>query len=96
MHAVNPNHLDVVECWKGLSHTQALELALWYQFLHDCLHNEVKHSLTEGIVRNFLARSGMSLLSHYREIWRSPSIDCSRTRYYQITRTVANAAEALR
>ncbi|KAL1646724.1 hypothetical protein SLS61_007638 [Didymella pomorum] len=37
--------------------TMALELALWYQFLHDCLHNEVKHSLTEGIVRNFLARS---------------------------------------
>ncbi|KAF3054109.1 hypothetical protein E8E11_011717 [Didymella keratinophila] len=54
---VNPNHLDVVECWKGLSHTQALELAMWYQFLHESLHNEVKDSLTQGIVKHLLARS---------------------------------------
>ena len=93
---MNPNHLDVVECWKGLSHTQALELAMWYQFLHDCLHNEVKHSLTEGIVRDILARSGKSLISHHREVRRSLSIDYSSQRFYQITRTVANTAETLR
>jgi hypothetical protein len=93
MHAVNPNHLDVVECWKGPSHTRALELAMWYQFLHACLHNEVKDYLTEGVVKDLLARSGKSLLSSFREPRRSPSVDCSLQRFYQSTRAVSAAAK---
>lgn len=57
---MNPNHLDAIECWKGLSHTQAMELAMWYQFLHECLHNEVREILTKDVVEE-LGRSGQSL-----------------------------------
>lgn len=83
MHVVNPNHLDVIECWKGLSHTQALELALWYQFLYHSLHTEVEESLTEGLVKDLSTRSGKSLFSSTQPVirlWRSEIVSVHESR----------------
>lgn len=88
MHPVNPNHLDVIECWKGLSHTQALELAMWYQFLHESLHNEVKDSLSKDIVNHLLARSGKSSSHAAEEVDAAPQLivagSISLLRLYQL------------
>ncbi|KAF1928408.1 uncharacterized protein M421DRAFT_420953 [Didymella exigua CBS 183.55] len=54
MYPVNPNHLDVIECWKGLSRTQATELTMWYQFLDECLHNEVREVLSKEVVQDLM------------------------------------------
>lgn len=62
---MNPNHLDAIECWKGLSHTQAVELTMWYQFMHDCLHNDVREFLRKEIVRDLLGSSGQFSFSYY-------------------------------
>lgn len=40
------NRLDVISCWKGLSHHQAAEVALWARLLGDALEEQL-----EGIVR---------------------------------------------
>lgn len=57
-YSVNPNHLDIVECWKGLSYTQARELAVWYQFLDECLRNEVHEALRKDSVNDLLGSQG--------------------------------------
>ncbi|KAF9691225.1 hypothetical protein EKO04_010627 [Ascochyta lentis] len=46
------SHLDLTECWKGLSHSQATELLMWYQFLHKCLQSEVRASLYNDLVKS--------------------------------------------
>jgi len=30
-------HLDIVSCWKGLSHQQALEIDKWEQAFEQCI-----------------------------------------------------------
>ncbi|KAJ8105884.1 hypothetical protein OPT61_g9909 [Boeremia exigua] len=55
---VNPNHLDLTECWKGLSHPQATELTMWYHFLNECLHVEVRAILYERLTESLLQSEG--------------------------------------
>lgn len=57
---VNPNHLDLAECWKGLTHSQATELVMWYNILHECLHDMVRTRLCEDLVRDLLDFDGKS------------------------------------
>ncbi|KZM19162.1 uncharacterized protein EKO05_0009944 [Ascochyta rabiei] len=51
---VTASHLDLTECWRGLSHSQATELLMWYHFLHKCLQSEVRVSLYEDLVKGLL------------------------------------------
>ncbi|KAF1363736.1 hypothetical protein EJ07DRAFT_152512 [Lizonia empirigonia] len=51
---VTASHLDLSECWKGLSHSQATELLMWYQFLHKSLESEVRVSLCNDLVKGLL------------------------------------------
>ncbi|KAF2626735.1 hypothetical protein BU25DRAFT_459416 [Macroventuria anomochaeta] len=51
---VTANHLDLTECWRGLSHSQATELTMWYHFFHECLQAEVRASLCEDVVQGLL------------------------------------------
>ncbi|KAJ4993447.1 hypothetical protein SVAN01_00995 [Stagonosporopsis vannaccii] len=46
--------LDHTECWKGLSHSQATELTMWYHFFYMCLQEEVRMNLCEGLVKSLL------------------------------------------
>lgn len=57
------NHLDLIECWKGLSPAQAMELTMWYHFLHDCLQGEVRAALHESIIQDILKSGGQFCLS---------------------------------
>ncbi len=59
-YTVTTNHLDLVKCWKGLSHTQALELLMWYRFFHACLEIEVQASLCNDLVDGLAFRDGKS------------------------------------
>jgi hypothetical protein len=43
--ANNVNHLDVVTCWKGLSCTQASEVALWKRLLGDALGEQLEETV---------------------------------------------------
>ncbi|KAG9198418.1 hypothetical protein G6514_010181 [Epicoccum nigrum] len=51
---VNPSHLDLTTCWKGLTHSQSTELAMWYHFLHRSLHAEVRMRLRESLIGDLL------------------------------------------
>ncbi|KAJ4316256.1 hypothetical protein N0V94_005535 [Neodidymelliopsis sp. IMI 364377] len=45
------SHLDLTECWRGLSHSQATELLMWYKFLRTCLRTEVRATMCEDLVK---------------------------------------------
>lgn len=43
-------HVDIVTCWKGLSHPQACELAFWEHAFRDCIRLQI-----EGFLRTLIA-----------------------------------------
>ncbi|KAF1848155.1 uncharacterized protein K460DRAFT_403452 [Cucurbitaria berberidis CBS 394.84] len=47
------SHLDVVSCWKGISHSQGVELELWQRLFRKCLASQVEEGLRD-IVTNRL------------------------------------------
>jgi hypothetical protein len=53
-------HLDTISCWKGLSHSQASELLVWYHIFSDCLTFLVEEALRDVLVDELLASQGES------------------------------------
>lgn len=45
-------HLDVVSCWKGVTHLQAWELATWDCFFKECLAMQIKEHLGHEFSRS--------------------------------------------
>lgn len=48
----NVNRLEVVSCWKDLSHTQAAEIALWKRLLGDALSEQLEEVIRATTVFN--------------------------------------------
>ena len=48
--ANNVNRLDVVSCWKGLSYTQAADIALWKRLLGDALGEQLEEGVRATVL----------------------------------------------
>jgi hypothetical protein len=65
-------HLDIVSCWKGLSNSQALELAMWERLFKACLASQLKQRLLQDFANRLSGYLGecISLPIHSCE-WTS-------------------------
>jgi hypothetical protein len=51
-------HLDMVSCWKGLSHSQGLELTLWEHLFKQSLASRIKQRLLQDLVHQLSGDPG--------------------------------------
>jgi hypothetical protein len=59
-------HLDVVSSWKGLSASQALEIAIWEHLFKEALASQLKQRLQQDFVNRLSTYPGEHrLLAHH-------------------------------